>query len=561
MRDGASAAPAAPVAAAPAVASAVPAQPESNVLPPVRERTDANAERTLAVRGFRVEGVAEHPRAGVTRAGIQALADAQWQKLGGTPGQPARLSFAQLQQVADGITEHYRKAGFIVATAYLPAQTVGDDRIVSIQVLEGRIGKIVVKGTKRYSPSVVAAPAERLKGKALQKDQVESALLYARDLPGLSVSSTFQPGEHTGETDLVMLAREEARPYKFSLGANNYGTEVTGRYRAQAGLAWNNPLGFGDSFAVNAEYAFDPSQSTFGSLNYRAPIAAVPGLAAVIGGGRSQLRINNGPFAALHVNGPSSQYYTGADWKFVNAVNLQLLGTLHYLEERSRLDSMGFSLSREKFRVAELGFGMRRTDTRLHGIDLLQASWRHSLSDDSRKPDLISPQHARSFSVFRLGYTRLQFLTQTQRLYFKLSGQYTRDALVPMEQFSIGGPDSVRAYPIADALLDRGYYGSLEYHVDAPGFGNKASPFYGRPWRELLELEAFVDFARGFPAGDNQGGSLKPVNYRGAGAGFIFRLPRFHQLELHLDAAKALNSPRASDGRGYHVYARFGLAF
>src|SRR3546814_3117420 len=78
------------------------------------------------------------------------------------------------------------------------------------------------------------------------------------------------------------------------------------------------------------------------------------------------------------------------------------------------------------------------------------------------------------------------------------------DALIPLEQFALGGPDSTRAYPIADALRDRGYYTSLEYHVDAPGFGDKVSPFYGRPWRELLEFQVFVDYAKGYSAGANK---------------------------------------------------------
>ena len=42
----------------------------------------------------------------------------------------------------------------------------------------------------------------------LRKGEVDSALLYARELPGVSVSSTFQPGEKTGQTDLLMVANE-----------------------------------------------------------------------------------------------------------------------------------------------------------------------------------------------------------------------------------------------------------------------------------------------------------------------------------------------------------------
>lgn len=548
-----------------ALAARSPAAPPAprlpdNVVPAVKDRDGgAAAAQQLAVRGFRVQGVGEHPRDGITPASMQALADAQLQKLGGGAGQVAHLDFAQLQQVADALTDRYRKAGFIFGTAFLPAQTVGADQTIEISVLEGELGRVIVKGAKRYRPTVIAATAAPLKGKALRKGDIDTAMLYARDLPGVAVSSTFQPGEHTGETDLLMVANEAKRPYTITTGANNYGTDLTGKYRAQLGLAWNSPLGIGDSFTANIDYALDPQNNVYGTLAYRVPIV-MPGLSGVVGATRSELQLSNGTFAALDVKGPSSSQYAGADWKFVNTQIMQMQATLHFIREQSRLSSTHIPLSDERFDVGELTWGMSHTDQRFHGVDLLQVGLRKSIADDSHGIDLISPNHASSFLTTRLSYTRLQFLTKSQRLYFKLGGQYTSQALAPLEQFVIGGPDSVRAYPIADALTDRGYYASLEYHVDAPGFGNKPSPFYGRPWRELLEFETFVDYGRGFAAGVDRG-NTPSVTLKGYGAGLIFRLPRFHRFEFHLDGSLPIGGPEASDKNGYHIYSRFGFTF
>jgi hemolysin activation/secretion protein len=538
-----------------------PAQVQAdNVVPPVRDR-DAAADQKIAVQGFHVTGVADHSDVGVTPASIQALADAQYQELAAKAGTPVELSFDDMQGVANKIVERYRSAGFIVSNAFLPAQTVGPDKIVQIQVLEGKIGKIIVKGTKRYRPSVISAAAQELRGKPLQKSDVDTALLYARDLPGVTVASTFQPGENTGDTDLVMIATEAKRPVKFMLGANNYGTELTGRYRAQAGIEWANPLGIGDVFNLNVDYALDPSDNIYGATTYRAPAPWVPGLSAVVGASRNELQINTGSFAALDVKGPSSLYYGGMDWKFINRDDMQALSTLHVIREESKLDSLGFHLSDEKFTVGELTYGLLHTDRRFNGVDILQVGLRKSISDDSLVPDLVSPQHSRSFLVTKLSYTRMQFLTKSQRLYLKLVGQYTNDALIPLEQFALGGPDSTRAYPIADALRDRGYYTALEYHVDAPGFGDKVSPFYGRPWRELLEFQVFVDYAKGFSAGANREITPDTATLSGAGAGLIFRLPRFHNFEFHLNGAVPLSSQDASDKKGYHIYSRFSFTF
>jgi hemolysin activation/secretion protein len=543
-------------------ASLAPAPSAAGVVPPVKERESGSAAgQKVAVRGFRIDGVGDHPGAGITYDSIQALANEEYKKLGGGASQPVMLSFAQMQGVADKITARYRTAGFIVADAFLPAQTIGNDQTVQIQILEGRVGRIIVKGNKRYDASVIAAPAQQLKDKPLQKSTVDSALLYVRDLPGVTVSSTFQPGRQTGDTDLIMVAHEAKRPFTFTVGADDYGTPLTGRYRALAGVTWNSPLGIGDSLSANVDYALDPNQNAYGSLVYNAPLVVVPGLSMVGGVTRSQLQISSDGLGALQVRGPTTTHFAGSDWKFLNTDDMKMQASLHVMREHSSLSTQGMALSDEKFNVLDLGYAMNHTDRRFHGVDLLQVNVRKSLADQSHEPDLVSPNHAHDFTVAKVSYTRLQFLTPAQRVYFKLNGQWTPNALVPMEQFVIGGPDSVRSYPIADGLTDRGYYTSLEYHVDAPGFGNKPSPFYARPWREILELETFLDYARGFAAGANHNSNSPPVTFSGFGAGFIFRIPQFHHFEFHLDGAIPLGSQQATDRHGYHVYGRMGLTF
>lgn len=542
-------------------APAAPATEETKVLPPVAQReANAGPEQRIAVKGFAVKGVGTHAKDGITPAGIQKLADEQFAKLGGSSAEPAQLGFDQMQAVADAITARYRKAGFIVATAFLPTQTVGDDGIVQIDVLEGTIGKIEVQGTKHYRPWVIAASAQNLRGQPLQKRDVDTALLYAKDLPGVAVTSTFQPGAKTGQTDLIMVAHEK-KPLAVTVGLNNYGTELTGRYRAEALLDWFDPLGLGDQLSVGANYAFDPHQNTYGSITYNVPIAKVPGLGVEVGGDRSELELNSGQFAALDVHGPTSRYYGGMNWKFVNRTDLSMTGSLQFIHEQSALRSIGFQLSDERFNVAQLGFAMQHTDRRFHGLDLFSAALRQSLGDESDTPDLVAPNHASKFTSMKVGYTRIQFLSPNQQLFFKFAGQYTNDALVPMEQFVIGGPDSVRAYPIAIALADRGFFTSLEYHVNAPGFASKPSPFKGQAWGELLTFEAFADYARGYPVGPDRLNGGQDVVFSGAGVGLIFHLPRWHNVLFRLDVSTPLGAAKIQDEKDYQVYGRFDMTF
>ena len=526
-------------------------------VPPVRDRALVET-RGMHVSGLRVEGVGEHPQAGITPAAMQALAERALSEL--TAGDPAaQVSIGQLQSIADTITNAYREAGFIVSTAYLPAQTVGQDRIVRIQVLEGRLGKVLVQGAERYRDAAIARPLQGLRGRTLHGQDLDSALLYARDLPGVSVSSVLQPGENEGETDLVIVAREADRPYTFDVGLNNHGTELTGRYRAQVGVTWNSPFGLGDVFSASYAHAFNPQQSWLGAMSYSVPLGMTPGLSGIVGASRSELEVASGPFAALEIKGPTSMLYAGADWKFINREALQMQGSLRYIRERSRLDALGFPLSDQEFDVAEAGFTMRRIDTRLRGVDVVQASVRAAISDRSEDPDMTTPMRDSSFTVLRAAYTRMQYLTRSQRLFLRVNGQYSDDVLVPMEQFSLGGPNSVRAFAVSEALGDRGYVASLEYQVDAPGFAETASPFGGRPWRELLQFEVFADHGRV----SGSGGSLAPsASFSGAGAGLTFRLPSFHDLQFRLSVATPVGgrSDAASDD-DYQIWSSFGMTF
>ena len=515
----------------------------------------------IAVFGFHIEGVGHHPDAGITPARIQEFANSLYKKLGGTAEKPANLSFKQLQGVANAITTRYRKAGFIVATAFLPAQTIGKNRIVTIRVLEGHIGKVNVEGGKNYYSWILAASIDHLKGEALQKNSLESALLYDRNMPGVSVAGTLVPGAKIGQTNVLLIAHDAPRSYHFSVGVNNYGTDLTGLYRVLVGATWDNPLGIGDRLVARLDYGLDPSQSLYGSLLYSVPIVRVSGLYALLGATRSTLQINNGPFSDLHISGPTSSYYGGANWKFVNQEDLKMNTSLQFIDEQAKIVSLGIPLSDEQFDVLDLGFGLDQIDRRFRGIDMLNLNLRQSVGGHSLQPDLISPNHANIFTVGQLSFTRLQFLPDSQRIYFKLFGQYTRNILPPLEQFSIGGPGSVRAYPIDSALTDSGFYTSLRYRVAAPGFRKIKSPFFGERWGSILDFDTFVQYARGYYSAGAQLGNTKTVSFTGVGAGLIFHLTRFHDFEVRLNYAVPIGFRSTSLKNDYQIYSALSMQF
>lgn len=517
------------------------------------------SQPTAEIHAVRVSGVGHHPTAGIDPARMQAIADQALLELGGVP--PAKLGFGQMEEIARRINATYREADFLVATAFLPEQSIGEDRVLHVQVIEGTIGRVLVQGSERYRDDQLSASSLGLLGRPLRQRELERAIMHAEDLPGVSVRSVLRAGEHPGETDIILVAEDSARPYEVHAALSNHGTDSTGRYRAEAGITAFNALGAGDTLAATVGYGLNPADSWYASAALSIPSSRVTGLSGTLGFSRSSLELNTGPFAPLDIHGPTTIAHFGANWTFARSPTLTARTTARWIHEESRLDGLGIELSRHKFDVLEAGLSLQHTHHRSRGINVLQASLRKSVNDESPEVNWLHPAHTSHFLIGRLALARLQALPGNQRLLLRGNAQFTSDALAPLEQFSLGGPDSVRAFPLSSALDDRGVQATLEYQVNAPGFAHHTSPFDGRSWADLITVSLFYDWGRTSPASSNRQLGIQPVTLEGAGIGLGLRLPWQPDLRLDVSAATPTGSTKPFDGDDLQVWARIGMTF
>ena len=527
--------------------------------PPASSHEDAHNATRVQVARVAVRGVGEHPGLGISPARIEALAKQALEDF--KQPLPAALDFNQIQQISDRITRAYRDAGFMVALVYVPPQQFDDSQTLVLEVLEGRVGRVLIQGSQRYRDDQLGASSLDLIGRPLRKAELERALLYARDLPGVSVSAVLQPGQNPGDTDIVLVATDSARPYEITAGLSNHGTDNTGQYRAELGLSAFNALGAGDVLAASVGYGLDPTDSWQAAFSLTVPSSRVPGLSAMVGASRGEIDLNSGPFAEIGINGPTTLLQAGGEWRFVQSNDLRVLGSARWIHEESRLDGLGMQLSRHSFDVLDAGLGLSHTDRRWRGINQAQVSLRKSFNDESSPQDWLYAAHASYFWLARVSLARLQTLPGDQRLWLRGSAQFTGDALTPLEQFSVGGPGSVRAYPLSASLGDRGVQATLEYQVGAPGFADAPSRFDGRRWGDLLELSLFYDWGRTSPAADNRRLGVAPVTLEGAGAGLSLRLPWQHGLRLETSAARPTGSHPGTEGRSTQYWVRVSSSF
>src|SRR5206468_3979668 len=88
----------------------------------------------------------------------------------------------------------------------------------------------------------------------------------------------------------------------------------------------------------------------------------------------------------------------------------------------------------------------------------------------------------------RAGFTYLRQLAAGWQARALLNAQFTGDALIPGEQFGLGGPDSVRGYVLREVVNDRGFSGQLELYTPELSAKLHLSDAY------KVRLLAFYDF-------------------------------------------------------------------
>ncbi|HKY22519.1 MAG TPA: ShlB/FhaC/HecB family hemolysin secretion/activation protein [Vicinamibacterales bacterium] len=461
------------------------------------------------------------------------------------------LTVGQLQRVAEQVAIYLRNSGLPLAQAYIPVQEVGVDGIVLIDVVEAKLGKVVVEGAKRMPPKLIAASANPLLDAPLTRTRIESTMLTAQSLPGTSVIGTFRPGENAGETDLVLKVQDE-ETFEFRIGGDNYGTEFAGEYRLRGDAIVHNPIGIGDQLAMSVVQAFSPADTTYGAASYSVPLGR-PQIRAHVRFEKAAFVASNQFAGTIDVKGDNDLVEGGVRWDVLRSRSINLNTGLAYQVRRANVefDDIPIVLTDDLLKTTVVDLAMQRFDARFKGVDFLEAAFRKG-EDKADGFEVISNED--KFWVLDFGYSRYQRITDNQTLLLVTRAQWSDDLLSALERFSLGGPDSVRAYPVSEILVDRGVLASIEYRIAAPGFSQKASPFRGVAWGKILQFLIFFDYASGKLAENDPGDDI-----HGAGGGLLLTAP--HNITVKVTGATPTGSIDPSDGDDFRAYAEFSIAF
>ncbi len=521
-----------------------PPQPPAEVysVPPVVDRPlDIDAGTRIEVSAFELVGLVERPAHGISAAEVQALVDAKIAE------HPDGFTVGRLQEVADVVTRYYREHGLILAQAFVPVQNVEDGR-VEIRILEGVLGRVVAEGNEMYKEKVLQQPFEELVGEPVTNATAEAALLELTEYPGVSLFGVFQPGQQVGAADMIVKVQEENR-FNASVRADNHGIRETGQNRYRVTGTVNNPTGAADRFTATLQHTEQPAFSFFWAAEYERPLPFLYDTLFNVSFNRNQFDVG-GDFRDRDIASDTRNLYVSLEKSFIRSRQRNLSTRVELARKRAETKVRARSQSIDNLTTLTGVVDYDSVDTRLAGLNGGFLEITHGFNDFlgamGSNPGSVRPSRQGGNRDFAEGefdkvfvsYSRLQALSPISEklrhhsLLFRTELQWSPDLLVPLEQYSVGGPTNVRAYQPTEQLYDRAWFASFEWIINAPGIADKPA-FSNRTWGEILQLSFFFDMAAGVlnsPLSSEDGSD----NYKGAGLGLSVNNPNVFSSKISI---------------------------
>ncbi len=382
------------------------------------------------------------------------------------------VGFAELEALRQAVGRLYAEAGYVASGALLPDQTVADG-VVVYRLVEGRLTALRVAGPGigpggfgALDPGYVAERLRPDPDRPLTMGAVGEKLRLLLDDPALaSLRATVGPGDAPGEATLDVEATAR-RPWDLSLTLDNSNQPSVGEETATLTGVLRNLIGRGDRVAAEVEVSQGVHRL---AAAVEAPLDP-GGLTAFAEVEFSRARAVEQPFADLGVESDSNRATVGLRAPLLRTserrLDVETGFTLEHAE--TRLLGEGFSFRPgprdgvSRLSVAHFGaaYVARGPDSTLAlraelslGLDAFGAT-RNRDGPDGRYALLVAQaQVARRLAPGLVAIARAQ-------------GQLASRALLPLEQVSVGGRDTVRGYREAAAVADQAALATLQVDVD-----------------------------------------------------------------------------------------------
>ncbi len=428
------------------------------------------------------------------------------------------LRFSELVAAESAITRYYTQAGYINSGAFIPAGQTFDpnNAVITVQIVEGRLESINVSLEGKLDPNYVRSRLELATTPPFNQNRLLEALQLLQLNPLIqSIKAEISAGV-SPEASILNVAVVEADTLQLQAFMDNGRVPSIGKVERGLRFSEGNLLGLGDAFTL--DYA-NTNGSNALSSSYTLPISPENGTLKLLAQ-YNNTNIIEEPFNVLDITGNSLYVDLSYRQPIVQTPSEELaLGlTASYSSSQTTLLGEGFPLSPGanndgQTRIAAIRFVQDWTTREASSVFSLRSQFSLGLgileaNVNERPPD-------GRFFDWRGQAQYVQLLAPDTLLVVRSAVQLSTEPLVPLEQITLGGLNTVRGYRQDLLLTDNGIFASGEVRLPIL----RVTEIQG-----TLQLVPFVDFGVGWNDRDNPIPTTNPNTLASVGLGLLWQM-------------------------------------
>lgn len=381
------------------------------------------------------------------------------------PGEGKEIDLQTLQNIAASITRLYAAKGHTFARAYVPPQKI-ENGIAKIYVLEGRVGNITIRGNRVYSSDLIRYYlSNAIRNNYFDYDNFVKAMMLINEFPDLHAKAFIRPGSAPGTSDVEVSVADKP-PIHAGIDYDNFGNRLVGRNRAGLEVWDGNLTGHGDLLDLRAVFSFPSNQNPYYQAQYNIPVSP--------SGGKVGLFYSNAEIVpgqelqVLDIRGTASIYGLSYSRPLVRTLRQTSNVTASfYSKDVNEFIFSGILNNFDRIREVVGAYDSRWISSKTQ--DLLQASFTQGLGAwfggmGKNNPLASRPGADDTFTKTNASLSHIMKVGSNY-LILRGDGQWAFSPLTVVEQYSVGGPDSVEGYQQSEILGDSGWTASAEFRV------------------------------------------------------------------------------------------------
>lgn len=387
----------------------------------------------------------------------------------------------------------YADRGYQTVAVSIPPQQVRDG-VVTLQVTEGKVGRLRVRGSRYFDLDEIKDAAPSLaEGTVPDFNAVSADIVALNQIPDRRVTPTLKAGTTPGTVD-VDLNVEDTFPLHGSLELNNRYSKDTSKLRLNGSIRYDNLWQLGHSLSLGYQVAPQESKdSKVYSGSYLARLPRAPWLSLLGYGVKQDSDVST--LGSMNVAGKGNIiggraiFTLPGDAEFFQTVSLGM-DRKHFQERVTLAGEDAYATPITYYPLSTSYSGTWMGEGRMTQLNAGVTMNFRAAGSDWQEFDNKRYKATGSFIYFRGDLAHTEDLPFGAQAWVKVQGQLSNDPLISSEQMSAGGLDTVRGYLESEVLGDNATLGSAE--LRSPSMTDYLGDAVLNEWR----FHVFVDGGR-----------------------------------------------------------------